>query len=139
MELTKEICQAVGRRGRFIRYSAERQAYEELSHLEARDKTSHALRTACKRVSNEQKKLSSAPSQANAAASPVQQTRPGIVHPLPHHPQTQNRPRSIAAYPSLEHQFQPIALHEDTGRLDDSAEFGDLLAWFKDPVQEGSE
>jgi hypothetical protein len=49
MKITKHIVSTLGRSSRFLRYNPELQAYEELTHLEARDKTSHALRTACKR------------------------------------------------------------------------------------------
>lgn len=50
MRITKEIVGIVERTGRFLRYTKGAPVpYEELTHLEARDKTSHALRTACKR------------------------------------------------------------------------------------------
>jgi hypothetical protein len=162
MEITKEIVLTLGRTGRFLRYNKETQTYEELSHLESRDKTSHALRTACKRISKQQK-AKKIPS--SSYRSPSSEPRPppvpdmaksttpappllGVVNTTPmqwRQQQQQQRQTSGGKYrPSAKHQHpreddhhHPLPIHSNENM--DGALFDDLLTMLKDPVGEGSE
>jgi hypothetical protein len=131
---------AICRSARFIRYNKDAGAYEELSHLEARDKTSHALRTACKRVSKHanSKSRPSAVVSSSISTSPIRHSafhavrQQGVQQPS--QPRYNSRP---VFHPGYDSQYQPLSLTED--RVDDGTMFGDLLSLLKDPVLDGSE
>ena len=72
MRITKEIVGIVERSGRFLRYTKGAEVpYEELTHLEARDKTSHALRTACKRFRRKMNRQGGRELLASSALMPL--------------------------------------------------------------------
>ncbi|CAB9497622.1 expressed unknown protein [Seminavis robusta] len=137
MDVTKEIVTTLSRTSRFLRYNTEAQCYEELSHLEARDKTSHALRTACKRVSKQQKKRATK-QITNISTSPIRSMASPPQHYSPQYHQSSSlaRPPVVARSSSInDPQYQPLSLHED--RFDDNTCFGDLLSLLKEPVLDG--
>ena len=146
MAITKEIVVTICRSARFLRYNKEAGAYEELSHLEARDKTSHALRTACKRV-NKQTKNKIKPATFGSSSTTI---RPATVlsssimtSPI-RHCSSAKRYQESARLPPLHRynprpgppgydytgQYQPLSLHED--RVEDGTMFGDLMSLLKD-------
>ena len=165
MEITKEIVVTLGRTARFLRYNKDAQVYEELSHLEARDKTSHALRTACKRISKQRSKMIKASpssltnnmkthSHSQPEADPVKSystTRsvPPLLdvasRPLPINttPLRWRRQSSGSTYRPLPYRVQSRGENDHNHPLPihgnekmDGALFDDLLTLLKDPVVE---
>lgn len=130
MEITKEIVLTLGRTARFLRYNKEIEAYEELSHLESRDKTSHALRTACKRISKQQKHKVTKPIQLLADAAtdttPVPPLIPSNVASASISPLQWRRQRSV---PLSEEQLRPLPVHSNEKM--DGALFDDFLSIWK--------
>jgi len=149
MEITKEIVLTIGQNARFLRYNKELNAYEELSHLEARDKTSHALRTACKRISKHQKKIPAATTSATKSAikpasvpsaplivssSTAQEDTTPLQWQLPQSNERFQPPRfQPPRFPgrvTVDH-HHPLPIHSET-RMD-GALFDDLMTLLKDP------
>ena len=140
MKITKEIVGIIERHGRFLRYMKESQTYEELTHLEARDKTSHALRTACKRF---QRQKYSAPKQS--ATAPATAAAPLLVAPEPSpvrsspssshenttgvamvstkqpstNPHQHHMPRPPIVRRFTTNELAPLPLHSAAGRIED--------------------
>lgn len=137
MEITKAIVTTIGQNARFLRYNKELNAYEELSHLEARDKTSHALRTACKRISKHQKKTPVKPASVPSAPMPMlvpSSSTPQDTNQWPASPQSSRsyhqQPPRFPVRVTVDH-HHPLPIHSET-RMDGHM-FDDLMTLLRDP------